>query len=42
VELDSSTPLKEKNRVKSTIVAHGGKLAYIVNKKVPPPLRPML
>jgi hypothetical protein len=36
VELDSSVPLKEKNRVKSTIAAHGGKLAYIINKKVLP------
>lgn len=40
VELDSSVPLKTKNALKSTIVAHGGKLAYIINKKVPcsPPL----
>jgi hypothetical protein len=40
VELDSSVPLKTKNALKSTIVAHGGKLAYIINKKVPCPPPP--
>lgn len=42
VELDSSVPLKTKNALKSTIVAHGGKLAYIINKKVPCPPPPPL